>query len=114
MLRIPHCVDNRLTDGSKVVSPTRHFGTIKLVLDRPQFSLFHCWALQDGEGQKTELLGSLLHPSEIPPITGPFSMGLKITQFEGRGFCELWASQRLFLLFLLTKLLAKEPEYSRK
>jgi hypothetical protein len=22
MLRIPHCLDNRLTDGSKVVSPT--------------------------------------------------------------------------------------------
>jgi hypothetical protein len=27
MLRIPHCVDNRLTDGGKVVSPTHrpHF-----------------------------------------------------------------------------------------
>jgi hypothetical protein len=23
MLRIPHCLDNRLTDGGKVVSPTR-------------------------------------------------------------------------------------------
>jgi hypothetical protein len=28
MLRIPHCLDNRLTDGGKVVSPTH----------RPQFT----------------------------------------------------------------------------
>jgi hypothetical protein len=31
MLRIPHCLDNRLTDGGKVVSPTHspHFTPLK-------------------------------------------------------------------------------------
>jgi hypothetical protein len=40
MLRIPHCLDNRLTDGGKVVSPMHHFyvsGThFCLRLSKPQ------------------------------------------------------------------------------
>jgi hypothetical protein len=37
MLRIPHCLENRLTDGGKVVSPTR-----RLLLYSPE-TFFLCF-----------------------------------------------------------------------
>jgi hypothetical protein len=44
MLRIPHCLDNRLRDGSKVVTPTRY----KQIATRSEFlwDVLHCWEKQ--------------------------------------------------------------------
>jgi hypothetical protein len=42
MLRIPRCLDNRLTDGGKVVSPTI---TILDIFHRPVFYLKLHWTL---------------------------------------------------------------------
>jgi hypothetical protein len=40
MLRIPHCLDNRLTDGGKVVSPT-HRRNSEYHIFSQSFNLFY-------------------------------------------------------------------------
>jgi hypothetical protein len=57
MLRIPHCLDNRLTDGGKVVSPTHppHLTPQKhsyFYLSGTHFCYTPCYLYIDLEGQK--------------------------------------------------------------
>jgi hypothetical protein len=60
MLRIPHCLNNRFTDGGKVVSPTHR------PLSTPQKYYFSasgthfCWRLSEPQGLvQSEGLGKL-------------------------------------------------------
>jgi hypothetical protein len=60
MLRIPHCLDNRLTDGGKVVSPTHRPGSTLLKHYFSAYDTHFCERLSKPQGLvRPEELGKL-------------------------------------------------------
>jgi hypothetical protein len=77
MLRIPHCLDNRLTDGGKVVSPTHqpHFTPQKHYYFNVSGTDF-CYRLSEHQGLvRPEGLGKFkqISSSGIEPATFRFA-----------------------------------------
>jgi hypothetical protein len=62
MFRIPHCLDNRLTDGGKVVSPTHR------PLLYSQETLFLCFYAYTNKQTLWPLVRKRTIPTERPPL----------------------------------------------